>query len=116
MSSIALFRNEKYSQQVRSREKREKLELQRFFSLLVLFLLSILLLEIIFHFFIAPTLVINKVVIQADEDFSYSDRELLEYAGIKGGIYFFDVDTDFIAARLEQIPPVSYTHLTLPTN
>jgi len=104
MSSVALFRNEKYAQNVRSREGREKLELQRFFSIVVLFLLSLLVLEILFHFFIAPGLVIEKVIVQADSGFPYSDNDLLNLAGIKGGSYFFDVDAALIAARLEQVP------------
>ena len=112
MSSIALFRNQKYSQNVRSRGGRERVELQRFFSIVVLVLLALFLIEILFHFFVAPTLVIDKVVIQADEGFPYSNSEVLEMAGIRGGSYFFDVDTTFIAARLEQVPIVRRATVT----
>lgn len=112
MSSIALFRNQKYSQTVRSRGGRERFELQRFFSVIVLVLMAIFVIEVLFHFFIAPTLVIDKVVIHAKDGFPYSNGELLELAGVKGNNYFFDVDTAMITARLEQVPIIHRATVT----
>lgn len=107
MSSVALSRNPKYSQKVKRRQGQEHMEIQRFLRGVIILLALILVLELLFHFLIAPHLTIHQVEIQAGSNFPYSNGEILSAAGFRPGSYFFDVEADLMAARIEQLPVVA---------
>jgi len=106
MSSVAITRNSKYSQRVNRRQGREPLELQKLFKGLIILLSLILIVQLIFHFLLAPHLVIRQVRIETSDDFPYSNREIVELSGFEGGSYYFDVDPKLLAAKLEQVPMI----------
>src|SRR6056297_3573355 len=116
MSSIALFRNTNRNykpghssieaQRVKRRVEHDQRDLRRLFSAIIAVLVFLLLVEIVYHMFIAPYLVVNKITIQAESDFPYTNEELLSIAGVSGDAYFFDVKPKLISARLERVPVV----------
>ncbi|MFW5710557.1 MAG: cell division protein FtsQ/DivIB [Spirochaetia bacterium] len=116
MSSVALFRNSERSykpqyrsiqeQRVRRRIERDQRDLRRLFTAIISMLAFILVAEIAYHLLIAPYLVVNKITIQAESDFPYTNEELLSIAGVHGDTYFFDVKPKLISARLERVPVI----------
>ena len=80
--------------------------LRQLFKGIIYFLLVILILEIGFHLFIAPQLVIRTVNIKAREDLPMTNEEILEAAGIQERPYYFSVSTDRVERQLEQVPMV----------
>lgn len=116
MSSVALFRNSDRNykpqhssiqeQRVRRRIERDQRDLRRLFTAIIATLAFILAAEIAYHFLIAPYLVVNKITIQAESDFPYTNAELLSIAGVSGDTYFFDVKPKLISARLERVPVI----------
>ncbi len=116
MSSVALFRNSDRNykpqhssiqeQRVRRRIERDQRDLRRLFTAIITMLAFLLAAEIAYHLLIAPYLVVNKITIQAESDFPYSNEELLSIAGVSGDAYFFDVKPKLISARLERVPVI----------
>ncbi len=116
MSSVALFRNSDRNyrpqnrsiqeQRVRRRIERDQRDLRRLFTAIISVLAFLLVAEIAFHFLVAPYLVVNKITIQAQSDFPYTNEELLSIAGVNGDTYFFDVKPKLISARLERVPVI----------
>jgi cell division protein FtsQ len=80
--------------------------MKRIFTTVILFLLAVLVLEIVFHLFIAPELVIKTINIKARDDFPLSNAEILEAAEVRERPYFFSVSSGDIERRLERIPMV----------
>jgi cell division protein FtsQ len=99
MSSIALSREASY-------RRREETKTRKFFLYLVLFLLSVLLLEILFHFFIAPRLMIHEILIETSETLDLENEEILAAGGIERMSSFFSVRSRLVKERLESIPAV----------
>ncbi len=116
MSSVALFRNSERNykpqhrsiqeQRVRRRIERDQRDLRRLFTAIITMLAFLLAAEISYHLLIAPYLVVNKITIQAESDFPYTNEELLSIAGVHGDAYFFDVKPKLISARLERVPVI----------
>jgi len=116
MSSVALFRNSERNykpqhrsiqeQRVRRRIERDQRDLRRLFTAIITLLAFLLAAEIAYHLLIAPYLVVNKITIQAESDFPYTNEELLSIAGVHGDAYFFDVKPKLISARLERVPVI----------
>ncbi len=116
MSSIALFRDGTYTgtrreqnasrNRHRSRRRRDEAKTQRFFIGIVLFLSLVLVLEILFHFFIAPRLMISNITIETQGSFTLSNEEILEAAGVQRRSYFFSVHSATVEDRLESLPMV----------
>jgi cell division protein FtsQ len=116
MSSVALFRNSDRNykprhssiqdQRVRRRNERDQRDLRRLFTAIIATLGFLLAAEITYHVLIAPYLVVNKITIQAETDFPYTNAELLSIAGVNGDTYFFDVKPQLISARLERVPVI----------
>lgn len=72
---------------------------------LVIILLSIIiLLELLFHFFLAPNLRINRIELYSD--LGLEKEEILEFCGIKDGLHFYDLDTSVIEQQLHSLPMV----------
>ncbi len=131
MSSVALFRGAgrvRYRQRIDPRYERERVSngsfhrprrngggeerAARLFKGIIYFLLAVLLLEICFHLFIAPQLVIRTVNIKAREEFPMTDEEIMEVAGIRESPYYFSVSTERVERQLEQIPIVREASVT----
>ncbi len=84
----------------RVREER----IQKILVVTIIVLSLILAGELVFHFVIAPRLVINSVTL--DNDLPMSDAELLAVAGVREGTRFFSLDVDHVAGRIERHPAV----------
>lgn len=80
--------------------------IEKFFIGLILFLLMIILIEVAFHFFIAPSLSIKKIEIVASTNLGLSDSEILRVSGLYKNINYFDVKSHTVASRLLAIPTV----------
>ena len=116
MSSIALFRDGSYNgingervaaRKRRSRQKRgDDARTRRLFVGIVLFLSAVLVLEILFHFFVAPRLMISDITIETKGAFELSNEEILDAAGIAKSSYFFSVHSATVEERLESLPMV----------
>ena len=72
---------------------------------MIIGLLSLVLaLELLFHFVLAPRLVISHIQITADKGFALTDDQIVQVAGIGSGAYYFSVDPGVVKARLEAYP------------
>ncbi len=81
-------------------------KIEQIFSGFIIFLLFIIVLELVFHFLISPSVLIDKVVITADPGFIYSDEYLIKKAGLGAEDTFFNVKTKIIEKRLMLIPAI----------
>jgi cell division protein FtsQ len=81
-------------------------KIERIFTGFILLLLCIIIIELGFHFWIAPSVLINKIIISTDSNFLYSDDYLLEKAGVGADNTFFDIKTAIIEKRLLLIPAI----------
>lgn len=73
-------------------------------SLIILLLCITVILEIVFHFFIAPNLVISHVTVDGDP--LLPDQEILRIAGIEESAYYFSLDCAQVEASLREYPAV----------
>lgn len=80
--------------------------LSRLFGFIIFFLALVLVLELAFHFFIAPKLLISNIEINVGKSFPISNEQLLSAAGLTGPAYYYSVSTARIAANLEAYPIV----------
>lgn len=99
MSSIAVL---EYRQErtVRSR----KPGLDRLFILVVGLLATILVLELAFHFFIAPKLVITRVEVQLGKGLPLTEQQVLAIAGLDQTEYYYSLNAAAVQARLAAYP------------
>ncbi len=81
-------------------------KIEKLFTVFIIVLLGIIVLELVFHFLVAPSLKINKIVITAESNFTYSDDFLLKQAGIGKEDTFFSVNSVIIEKRLMLLPAV----------
>ena len=103
MSSIAIPR----SSYRRSRTSTSNNSaLSRLFVVIIAFLVVVLITELLFHFLIAPKLLIRNVELNVGKDFPISNQQLLRAAGLTGPTYYYSVSTARIAADLEGYPIV----------
>ncbi|MCF6335274.1 MAG: FtsQ-type POTRA domain-containing protein [Spirochaetales bacterium] len=80
--------------------------IEKLFTAFIIVLLGIIVLELVFHFLIAPSVRINRVVITAESGFSYSDEILLKQAGISKEDTFFSINSVIVEKRLMLLPAV----------
>lgn len=105
--SSVIFSTEVYKDSVNSnRAKDNSKKIERIFTGFIFILIGIIVVELGFHFWIAPSVLIDKIVISADSNFIYSDDYLLRKAGVGSSDTFFDLKTDLIEKRLMLIPAV----------
>jgi cell division protein FtsQ len=81
-------------------------DLKRIFSLIILFLILVMGLELLFHFVITEKLVIDHVEVSVEKGFPLSDDEILSVAGITGDECYFLVNKELIRQRLEAYPAI----------
>ena len=106
MSSVILS-PEAYPGHVRTNNgQRDSKKIEQVFTGFILLLLGIIIVELGFHFWIAPSVLIDKIVISTDSSFIYSDEFLLGKAGVKTQDTFFDIKTALIEKRLMLIPAI----------
>jgi len=105
--SSVIFSPDVYPGSVHSnRVKGNSKKIERIFTGFIILLLGIIIVELGFHFWIAPSVLIDKIVISADSNFIYSDDYLLGKAGLGSSDTFFDLKTDLIEKRLMLIPAI----------
>lgn len=89
-----------------SRGQNSSKKIERIFTGFIIVLLGIIIVELGFHFWIAPSVLIDKIIISTDSSFIYSDDYLLGKAGVKPNDTFFDIKTELIEKRLMLIPAI----------
>lgn len=106
MSSVILS-SEIYSGRLNNtRGKSGTKRIERIFTGFIILLLGIIVVELGFHFWIAPSVLIDKIIISTDSSFIFSDDYLLEKAGIGPNDTFFDIKTVLIEKKLMLIPAI----------
>jgi len=81
-------------------------KIEQIFSGFIIFLLCVIVLELVFHFLVSPSVLIDKVVITADPGFIYTDDFLMGKAGLGSTDTFFTVKPKVIEKRLMLIPAI----------
>lgn len=81
-------------------------KIERIFTGFIIILLGIIILELGFHFLIAPSVMIEKIIISTESNFPYSDDYLMKAAGISRTDTFFDINTALVAKRLMLVPSI----------
>jgi len=81
-------------------------KIEHIFSGFIIILLCIIVLELVFHFLISPSVLIDKVIITADPGFIYSDDYLMGKAGLGSVNTYFNLKTKIIEKRLMLIPAI----------
>ncbi len=106
MSSVILP-GSVYSERVKnSRGQSSVKKIERVFTGFIILLLGIIILELGFHFLIAPSVTIDRIIISTESNFPYSDDYLLDKAGISQSDTFFDINTDLVEKRLMTVPSI----------
>ncbi len=103
MSSIAIPRSEYRNSR---RTASHGSGLNRLFGFIILFLAIVLVMELAFHFFVAPKLLIRNIELNVGRDFPISNKELLQAAGLTGPTYYYSVSTARIETNLGAYPLV----------
>lgn len=80
--------------------------LNRLFLFFIGFLIVVLVLELSFHFFVAPKLLIRHIELNVGKDFPISNEVLLQEAGLTGPVYYYSLSNSKIAANLTAYPLV----------
>ena len=62
--------------------------------------------ELVFHLFIAPEMLITKVQVYCSKDFQLSNSDIIKIAGIGEKEYFFSINTEAAERRLAENPLV----------
>jgi len=88
---------------VNKNRKRENL-INKILWIIIIVLLIMILLELLFHFFIAPSIKINSIVVESD--LNLNEQEIIKLAGIDKTAYYFFLDTEEVKARLEEVPVI----------
>lgn len=81
-------------------------KIERIFTGFIILLLGIIILELGFHFLIAPSVMIEKIIISTESNFPYSDDYLMKVAGISRTDTFFDINTALVGKRLMLVPSI----------
>ncbi len=104
MSEAYVFavRNEPHARKAVTEERRTAL--RRGLFGLVTFLAVVTLLEVVFHLFVAPKMLIERISVESEV--SLTDRQILDIAGIQRKEYYFSLDPDVVRRNLESYPLV----------
>ncbi len=81
-------------------------KMERFFIILVILLILTIAFEILFHFYVAPSLTIKKIEVSADKTLGMTDSEIIRITGLSGNSNYFDVKSDLIKQRLLTVPSI----------
>ncbi len=100
MSSIATG-NSVYRNAGKNNERIEK-----FFIRLIVFLIIVIILEVAFHFYIAPSLFIKKIEITASPELGLSEEDILAIAGLNTKMNYFEIRDSDISGSLLSVPAV----------
>ncbi len=85
---------------------RNNQKIEKFFIRLIILLLAVIILEVAFHFYIAPSLYIKKIEIISGPELGLSETDVLALTGLDTRMNYFEVRTADIAGRLLSIPAV----------
>ncbi len=81
-------------------------KIEKFFIRLIILLITIIIFEIVFHFYIAPSLFIKKIEIISGPELGLSESDVLTITGLDTKMNYFEVRNADIAGRLLAIPAV----------
>ena len=103
MSSIAIPRSE---YRTNRKPATHGSRLNQLFLVFIGFLAVVLVVELSFHFLIAPKLLIRHIELNVGKDFPISNDTLLKAAGLTGPVYYYSLSESRIAANLKTYPLV----------
>ncbi|WP_319561889.1 FtsQ-type POTRA domain-containing protein [Marispirochaeta sp.] len=115
MSSFAVYEryyaeNQPPLRKRRSRETRSKqrgaVDLNRIFTVLIIFLLLVLIGELVFHLVITPRLVLKKVAVDIEGYYPYGKEEILRIAGLEGTVSFLSIRERVLEEKLIANPMI----------
>jgi cell division protein FtsQ len=75
----------------------------------VVFLAVIAVLEVVFHFLVAPRMLIERISVESEV--SLTDRQILDVAGIQRKEYYFSLDPEVVRQNLESYPLVRQAYV-----
>ncbi len=81
-------------------------KIERFFIVLVLLLVLTIILEVLFHFYIAPSLLIKKIEVSSNAALGISDSDIIKITGLRENSHYFDVKSTVVAEKLLAIPSI----------
>jgi hypothetical protein len=84
---------------------RNPLEIRKFLIRAIIVLSVLLALELVFHFFLAPTMRITRLSLLGD-DIRISDQELLSWMGYQDNPYYFSFDEEDMETILSEHPRI----------
>ncbi len=99
MSSVLVFTH-RSGRKKRQGPVNNTRKIERFFIVLVLLLVLTIVFEILFHFYVAPSLTIKKIEISSSKTLGMSNNEIIKITGLSGNSNYFDVKSDSIKQRL----------------
>ncbi len=106
MSSVILPGSVYSDRSKGSRKQSGTKKIEKVFTGFIILLLGIIMLELGFHFLIAPSVIIDKIIISTEPNFSYSNEYLLKAAGLSRSDTFFDINTALVEKRLMLVPSI----------
>ncbi len=101
---VYMYKAEKVQPSASHRKKKENRRIEKVFIYVILFLALAVAAELVFHFIISPKLAIRKIIVRSNPRIALSDAEILNIAGLKGDLFYFNVNTDSIGEQLTSYP------------
>ena len=89
---------------VKPAHRRKGFTPRSFFTILIILLSVVLILELVFHLVISPRLRINTIQIDPGRGVEISEESVLQAAGISERVHYFDIDPVTIENRLLDVP------------
>ena len=87
------------------RDRREKTA--RVFRIIIAVLIFVIFVQVVYHLYFARNVKISKVQIETGTNFSATDEQILEMAGLGRTESYFALDTNLVEARLQRYSQVS---------
>ena len=87
------------------RDRREKTA--RVFRIIIAVLVFVIFVQVVYHLYFARNVKISKVQIETGTNFSATDEQILEMAGLGRTESYFALDTNLVEARLQRYSQVS---------
>ncbi|MDC7127039.1 MAG: FtsQ-type POTRA domain-containing protein [Spirochaetales bacterium] len=77
------------------------------FKIIIAVLLTVVILQIVYHLYFARNVVIDKIKVRTDQNFVMTNDDVLEMAGLKVSESYFAIEPEAIKKRLESYPQVA---------
>ncbi len=105
MSSV-IAGNGVYGTRRSGRSSKSSVRIEKFFIRLIVFLVAVIILEIIFHFYISPSLYVSRVEISAEPELGMSENDILAAAGLGTRLNYFEIKSREISDNLLSVPSI----------